>query len=157
MNLYLYLIVWLEIGLAYTCARDFKLGTHLERVNWNIFLGGGGGLNLNFELELKVKSYLHWGLFMPGWWLLIFTHFKVRHAKNTSLSYPKNSEIFRLKRASRNLTTATYATNLKAYLSKLSFHVNMGPQDFQAALDKLTTPTVAWTCWRSSFTAAWYY
>ena len=53
--------VWLEIGhLAYTCARDLKLGTHLGRVNWNIFLTW----TLSFELEneLQVYPYLHWGL-----------------------------------------------------------------------------------------------
>ena len=38
LHLYLYFMVWLEIGrLAYTCARDLKLGTHFGRVNWNIF------------------------------------------------------------------------------------------------------------------------
>jgi hypothetical protein len=63
---------------------------------------------------------------------------QVRHAKNSSLSYPKSSEIFRLKKASKNLPTATYATNLKAYLNKLSFHVNLEPQDFQDALDKMS-------------------
>ena len=66
------------------------------------------------------------------------SHHQVCHAKNTSLSYPKSREIFRRKRASKNLATATYATNLKAYLNKLSFHVNMEPQDFQDALNKMS-------------------
>ena len=38
LHLYLYFMVWLEIGrLAYTCARDLKLGTHLEGVHTIIF------------------------------------------------------------------------------------------------------------------------
>ena len=69
------------------------------------------------------------------WYILIN---KVRHAKNSSLSYPKSSEIFRLKKASKNLPTAAYANNLKAFLNKLSFHVNMTPDDFSVALDKLS-------------------
>ena len=37
-HLYLYLMVWLEIGrLVYTCARDLKLGTHFGWVNWKKF------------------------------------------------------------------------------------------------------------------------
>ena len=69
--------------------------------------------------------------------MLTFIYVKVRHAKNTSLSYPKASEIFRLKKSSKNLPTATYASNLKAYLNKLSFHVNMGQEDFKDALDQM--------------------
>ena len=42
-------MVWLEIGcLAHTCARDMKLGTHLEVVNSSIFKK-----NL-VQLELKL-------------------------------------------------------------------------------------------------------
>ena len=80
-------------------------------------------------------------LYFRGFWLnwtpcLYFA--KVRHAKNTSLSFPKKSEVFRLKKASKNLSTKEYAVNLKAYLNKLSFHVNMGPGDFEEALMKIT-------------------
>ena len=45
--------------------------------------------------------------------------------------------IFRLKQASKNLPTSTYITNLKAYLNKLSYHMNMGPEDFKEALKKM--------------------
>ena len=69
---------------------------------------------------------------------MMISPIQVRHAKNTSLSYPKKSEIFRLKKASKNLSTDTYSTNLKAYLNKLAFHVNMNPDDFDDALNKLS-------------------
>ena len=65
-------------------------------------------------------------------------YLEVGHAKNTSLSFLKKSEIFCLKKASRILPTIKNATNLKAYLNKLSFHVNMGPEDFTIALNKLS-------------------
>ena len=65
-------------------------------------------------------------------------YLEVRHARNTSLSFPKKSEIFRLKKEYKNLPTTTYATNLKAYLNKLSFHMNMGPEDFEEALCKMS-------------------
>ena len=68
---------------------------------------------------------------------MLISKLQVRHAKNTCLSYPKSSEIFRLKQASKNLPTHTYSTNLKAYLNKLSFHMNMGPEDFKEALEKM--------------------
>ena len=64
-------------------------------------------------------------------------YLEVRHARNTSLSFPKKSEIFRLKKDFKNLATESYATNLKAYLNKLSFHMNMGPEDFEEALNKM--------------------
>ena len=66
-------------------------------------------------------------------------YLEVRHARNTSLSFPKKSEIFRLRKNSiNNLPTTTYATNLKAYLNKLSFHMNLCPGDFEDALDKMS-------------------
>ena len=95
---------------------------------------------VNISIILAILSnvlYLEvYDLFQTSTQCLLF--YQVRHAKNTSLSYPKSSEIFRLKKESKNLATATYASNLKAYLSKLSFHVNMCPQDFKDALDKLS-------------------
>ena len=54
LNFYLYLMVWLEIGrLAYTCARDLKLGTHFGRVNWNIFFW-----KKYFWFDLNLYMYL---------------------------------------------------------------------------------------------------
>ena len=39
-------------------------------------------------------------------------YMEVRFAKNSSLSYPKSSDIFRLKEKGRNLSTSVYAVNL---------------------------------------------
>ena len=97
----------------------------------NYLTSGASDCQQNKRLYLEVYD-----LFQMSTQCLLF--YQVRHAKNTSLSYPKSSEIFRLKKESKNLATATYASNLTAYLSKLSFHVNMCPQDFKDALDKLS-------------------
>ena len=54
LHLYLYLMVWLEIGrLAYTCARDLKLGTHLEGVHTSIFC------QKNFLVRLELVPVLN--------------------------------------------------------------------------------------------------
>ena len=54
LNFYLYLMVWLEIGrLAYTCARDLKLGTHLEGVHTSIFC------QKNFLVRLELVPVLN--------------------------------------------------------------------------------------------------
>ena len=65
-------------------------------------------------------------------------YIEVRHAKNSSLSFPKSSEVFRLKKQGKNLTTDTYVSNLKAYLSRITCHVNLDTSDFKDALEKLT-------------------
>ena len=64
-------------------------------------------------------------------------YLEVRHAKNASIAFPKASEVFRLKKKGKNLDTETYATNLKAYLRRLTCHVNMEHADFQRALEEL--------------------
>ena len=65
-------------------------------------------------------------------------YIEVRHAKNSSLSFPKSSEVFRLKKQGKNLSTDTYVSNLKAYLSRITCHVNLDIHDFKDALDKLS-------------------
>ena len=44
----------------------------------------------------------------------------VRYYKNTSLSLPKASPLFRMKENYKNLPITVYQTNLKTYLSKIS-------------------------------------
>ena len=63
---------------------------------------------------------------------------EVRHAKNSSLSFPKSSDLFRLKRKGKNLTSAEYAGNLTTYLGRISTKVNMGFDDFQEALSTIS-------------------
>ena len=63
LNLYQYLMVWLEIGcVAHTCPRDLKLGTHIggsiQKNFGEFFLW----FNLNFYLYLRVwleNGHLH--------------------------------------------------------------------------------------------------
>ena len=74
LNLYLYLMVWLEIGcLTKTCDRDSKLATHLGGAHTSIFEETFFWFDFNLYLYLMVwleighlhtvKPYLHWGLY----------------------------------------------------------------------------------------------
>ena len=63
--------------------------------------------------------------------------FQVRHAKNASVSFPKASELFRLKKDHKNLETNSYAKNLVAYFNRVSCLVDMDMSDFKDALVKL--------------------
>ena len=58
--------------------------------------------------------------------------------KDTHLSLPKSSKIFRLKRAYKNLSVDEYSTNLKIYFEKVETNVSATRMDFLAALEKLT-------------------
>ena len=62
---------------------------------------------------------------------------EVRYARNTSLSLPKSSDVFRLKKKYKNLSTQEYSSNLKTYLNKVTCKVNMDYNDFQSALEIL--------------------
>ena len=62
---------------------------------------------------------------------------EVRHAKSSSLAYPKSSELFRLKKGFKNLHTEVYARNLCAFLDKISFKAEMTLTDFHEALESL--------------------
>ena len=64
-------------------------------------------------------------------------YMEVRHAKSSSLAYPKSSELFRLKKGFKNLHTEVYARNLCAFLDKISFKAEMTLTDFQEALESL--------------------
>ena len=63
---------------------------------------------------------------------------KVRHARDASIALPKDSSIFRLKKNYKNLESSVYAENLKAYLLKLTCHVNMDMKDFSDAVQSLS-------------------
>ena len=64
-------------------------------------------------------------------------YLEVRYARDTSLSFPKNSDIFRLKRAFRNLDSQSYGENLIIFLDKVTFRNSVALADFDAALDEL--------------------
>ena len=65
-------------------------------------------------------------------------YLEVRFAKNSSLSYPKSSDIFRLKQKGKNLSTVEYAVNLSTYLNKITCNVEMQFSDFKEALLKIS-------------------
>ena len=60
---------------------------------------------------------------------------EVRYCKNTSLSLPKASPLFRLKENYKNLPVSVYQTNLKTYLSKISCCANVSWADFDSVID----------------------
>ena len=64
-------------------------------------------------------------------------YMEVRHAKNSSVSFPNVSELFRLKKNHKNLPNETYAQNLKTYLKRISCHIQVDMNDFREALNKL--------------------
>lgn len=64
-------------------------------------------------------------------------YLEVRYARDTSLSLPKSSPMFRLKQNYRNLPLSTYVQNLTTYLSKVSCTVNVTWSDFDNAVDIL--------------------
>ena len=63
---------------------------------------------------------------------------EVRYARDTSLSLPKSSALFRLKEKYKNLPTFTYQQNLKTYLSKIHCNIDVTWTDFDEALGKLS-------------------
>ena len=62
---------------------------------------------------------------------------EVRFARDTCVSLPKSSEIFRIKRDYKNLKSDEYATNLKVYLDKVQTNASVSRDDFTAALKKV--------------------
>ena len=64
-------------------------------------------------------------------------YLEVRHAKNSSISFPKVSEIFRLKKDYKNLSNEVYAKNLMVYLKRISSCVEVDMSDFKEALKML--------------------
>ena len=64
-------------------------------------------------------------------------YLEVRYARDTSLSLPKTSDIFRLLKDHAKLPSVTYAKNLKVYLSNVSSKSEATLEDFVRALDEL--------------------
>ena len=62
---------------------------------------------------------------------------EVRYARDTSLSLPKASDLYKLKEKYRNLPIATYTSNLKVYLSKVSSAAATTWDDFNDAVEWL--------------------
>ena len=62
---------------------------------------------------------------------------EIRFARDSSVTLPKSSDIFRLKSSYRNLATAQYAENLKMYLDKVAANTSATLEDFNAAVTDL--------------------
>lgn len=63
---------------------------------------------------------------------------EVRYARDTTLSLPRTSELFRLKEKSQTLPLQKLATNLKVYLNKVSTNACVTWQDFDTAVATIT-------------------
>lgn len=64
-------------------------------------------------------------------------YLEVRYARDTSLSLPKASPLFRLKENHKNLSIQIYCANLKTYLSKVTCTANVSLDDFDRAIGSL--------------------
>ena len=63
----------------------------------------------------------------------------MRYARDTSLSLPKKSELFRLKEKYKPLSSVKFAGNLKVYLGKVSTNASASWEDFENAVESLKT------------------
>ena len=61
-------------------------------------------------------------------------YLEVRYARDSCVSFPKNSDIFRLKKAYRKLDSKTYGGNLIIFLDKVTYRNNISMNDFENAL-----------------------
>ena len=64
-------------------------------------------------------------------------YLEVRYARDGSLCFPKNSDIFRLKKAYKNLDSNTYCSNLIIYFDKIMYRNTVDMADFEQALTNL--------------------
>ena len=63
-------------------------------------------------------------------------YIEVLYCRNSSLSLPKSSPIFRFKENHKNLYISHYQSNLKVYLSKISC-ANVSWVDFDTVIEEL--------------------
>ena len=64
-------------------------------------------------------------------------YLEVRLARDSCVSFPKNSDIFRLKRNYKNLDSASYCDNLVVFFDKITFRNSVTMEDFDSALNAL--------------------
>ena len=63
---------------------------------------------------------------------------EIRYARDTCLSLPKSSDIFRLKRNHKNLSVEEYATNLCIYLAKVTTNASVPDKLWSNFVDKVS-------------------
>ena len=64
-------------------------------------------------------------------------YLEIRYARDSSVTTPKWSSIFRLKRELKNLQTAEYVENLVLYLNRVTANTNALLNNLKCALDSL--------------------
>ena len=64
-------------------------------------------------------------------------YLEVRYARDSCVSFPKNSDIFRLLKNYKKLDSKSYCDNLVIYLDKITFRNCVEMKDFESALDDL--------------------
>ena len=66
-------------------------------------------------------------------------YIEVRYARDTTLSLPRGSDLFDLKKNYKNLSLDTYRKNLKVYLSKVTSASITTWEDYDNAVSKLAS------------------
>ena len=64
---------------------------------------------------------------------------EVRYCRDTTVSLPKKSDLFRLKEKYKPLSVEQYATNLKVYLGKISTAASANWMDFENAIVSISS------------------
>jgi len=64
-------------------------------------------------------------------------YLEVRYARDTSLSLPKASDLFRLIKDHKKLPLSTYAINIKLYLNNITSNDEVTMYDFSKVMDAL--------------------
>ena len=64
-------------------------------------------------------------------------YLEVRYARDTSLSLPKTSDLFRLIKDHKKLPLSTYAVNIKLYLNNITSNAEVTMYDFSKVMDAL--------------------
>lgn len=94
--------------------------------------GMGGPFTLSSEVKEFVSTNLSEEIKVARLYL------EVRYARDSCISFPKNSDIFRLMRDHKKLSSKSYCDNLVIFLDKVSFRNCVAMEDFDRALNELS-------------------
>ena len=89
-----------------------------------------------FTKSSDVKAYMQDGNIPDNEKKRLYT--EIRYNRDTAVSMPKCSDIFKLKYNYKNLTSDKYASNLCIYLDKIKCSASATLGDFQNALEDLS-------------------
>ena len=91
----------------------------------------GGPFSSSAEVKLFATSDL------PEKEKVARLYLEVRLARDSCVSFPKNSDIFRLKRNYKNLDSVSYCDNFVVFFDKITFRNSVTMEDFDSALNAL--------------------